>query len=247
MCCDNPNFALVTLGQENDRIFDNTIPGMYYIPVEWLKCIAARNGLFVLLSFKFCCREVLLRSSTQLVRCQSLILDSEYLVDTTYFHVGCGPCTPVTETLVEVFAAVPLNVGIRNLMKMFEEYDFHFMNSAEMLYALGRYEPCLQYYKKDGDLVLHKGCDIRKYLAHILVCKICHKYLYSFLVLLDQSVKIHPYPDHTEISKDRLNDAGIPIFEYVLDADFDVVRNKAFYGLCDKLGVNICELWLNHL
>lgn len=35
---------------------------LYIIPVEWLSYIAVREHVFVLLPFKFCCREVLLRT-----------------------------------------------------------------------------------------------------------------------------------------------------------------------------------------
>ena len=59
--------------------------------------------------------------------------------------------------------------------------------------------------------------------------------------MLDQSVKHHPYPDHTDVSKDQLNDEGIPIFKHVLDADFDVLRCKAFYGVSTTEGINICS------
>ena len=107
------------------------------------------------------------------------------------------------------------------------------MNPAEMLYALGLYELTLSYFTITNDPIAYKGSEIKV---------VCHKYLYDFLVMLDQSVAHHPYPTHTEVSKDRLNDEGIPIFEYVLDADFDVLRSKAFYGLSDELDVDICEL-----
>jgi hypothetical protein len=184
---------------------------LYIIPVEWIQYIAARDGCFVLLPFKFCCREVLLRTTTQMVRCQSLSLEPHYLVDETYFHV-----------------------------KMIVQNDF--MNAAEMLYGVGRYEPTLIYYTQTNDQVLKKGSEIKGYLAHILVCKRCNKYLLDFLQMLDQSVAHHPYPQHTEVSKDRLNDEGIPIFEYVLDADFDVLRYKAYYGLTNEVDLNICEI-----
>lgn len=121
-----PNYALVTKLLKQP-LWDDEIPNMYYIPVEWLKCIAIRNGMFVLLPFEFCC-EILVRSNTQLIRCQSLNLEPEYFVDKTYFHIGCGPCTPVSESLVEVFASVNFNVGSRNLMKMFENYGEDFIN-----------------------------------------------------------------------------------------------------------------------
>ena len=240
----NPNSVLVTLyspGIQDLTLLESMVEKqtMYIIPVEWVKCIAMCDDGFVLLPFEFCCREVLVRSSTQMVRCQSMKLEPQYLVDETFFHAGCGLCNS-GESLVEVFAGLPLHIGIRNLMKMIDRYDF--MNPAEMLYALGRYEPVLPYFTQDGKSVLYKGSELKKYLAHILVCKVCHKYMLSFLTMLDQSVKNHPYPEHTSVSKDRLNDAGIPIFEYVLDADFDVLRSKAFYGVSNVLGEDICAL-----
>ena len=129
-----------------------------------------------------------------------------------------------------------------------------FLNAAEMLYAVGRYEPVLHYYKLpiiEGKhtKAMFKGRIIKAYLAHILVCKHCHKYLFDFVVLLDHSVVLldhsvahHPYRQHKDIAMDRLNDEGIPIFEYVLDADFDVLRDKAFYSLTDEQMVYICEI-----
>jgi hypothetical protein len=57
---------------------------------------------------------------------------------------------------------------------------------AEMLYAVGRYEPVLHYYKLpiiEGKhtKVMFKGSIIKAYLAHILVCKCCHKYLILYV------------------------------------------------------------------
>jgi hypothetical protein len=243
----NPSTAIVTLYAPDiqdltlaDSLIDKKT--MYIIPVEWVSYIAVRDYCFVLLPFKFCCREVLLRTSTQMVRCQSLLLEPQYLVDETYFHVGCGPCRESTaDVMVEIFAGLSIHVGIRNLMMMLKQNIF--LNSAEMLYAAGRYEPVLAYYKQpivEGKptKVTFKGSEIKSYLAHILVCK----YLFDFLALLDQSVEHHPYPQHTEVANDRLNNEGIPIYEYVLDADFDVLRDKCYYGLTDEPIVDICSI-----
>ncbi|CAB4009173.1 Hypothetical predicted protein [Paramuricea clavata] len=194
---------------------------LYNIPVEWIPYIATCENLFVLLPFTFCCREVLIRTSTKMVRCQSLQLEPQYLVDDMYFHVGCGPCCDGSDVMVEVFAALPIHVGIHNLMTVIAEYDFR--NPAEMLYAVGRYEPVLPYFISKDEHEAMKGSEVRKYLAHILVCKECYKYLFDFLMLVDQSVSHHPYPNHVDVSKDRLNDAGIPIFEYVLDAEINPI------------------------
>jgi hypothetical protein len=126
----NPATAIATLYAADiqdltlaDSLVDKKT--MYIIPVEWIPYIAARDQHFVLLPFKFCCREVLLRTSTQMVRCQSLVLESQYLVDETYFHVGCGPCRESTaDVMVQIFAALPIHVGIRNLALMLQQRTF---------------------------------------------------------------------------------------------------------------------------
>jgi hypothetical protein len=60
-----------------------------------------------------------------MVRCQSLVLESQYLVDETYFHVGCGPCRESTaDVMVQIFAALPIHVGIRNLALMLQQRTF---------------------------------------------------------------------------------------------------------------------------
>ena len=119
---------------------------MYVLPTEWIKCLAARNNRFVLMPFRFCCREVLKRSDTRMVRCQSFQLLPEYLTDETFFHVGCSPCNPEAP-VVQVYACLPQYAGIRNLAKMLEQNDF--MNPAEMLYALGKYSELMRFYSNE--------------------------------------------------------------------------------------------------
>ena len=113
----NPTTALATLYAPDiqdltlvDSLVDNK--SMYVIPVQWIPYIAVRDYQFVLMPFAFCCREVLLHSATQMIRCQSLVLEQNYLVDKTYFHVGCGPCRENTsDILVQIFAALSLHVS----------------------------------------------------------------------------------------------------------------------------------------
>ena len=186
-----PTTALVTLyasDLQNLTLIENMCmkQTMYIIPIEWVRCIATHDERFVLMPFNFCCREVLRQGDTRMVRCQLLKLEPEYLIDETFFHVGCVPCNPES-SLIQVFADLPLHAGIRNLMKTLKSYDFQ--NPAEMLYALGRYEKKLRYYREGEkneveekvesvhELVLYQGCYIKKYLAHIPVCKSCYEYL----------------------------------------------------------------------
>ena len=230
---------------------------LYNIPVEWLSRLAARFDKFVLLPFEFCCREVLLHSKTQMIRCQSLNLQQEYYVDKTFFHVGCGPCNP-QDAMIEVFAATTLYTSLLTLMTYLETGLY--VNLSEMVCALGRSNECLHYYTKvrvkkkvvEKDEVIEKeiveyhleslsGINVRKYLAHILVCKKCYRYIHDFLCLLDQCVEHHPFPAHREVANDGWNSLGVPILRFVLDADFDALRDKAFFGVIKDAGDEPCQ------
>ncbi|CAB3980642.1 Hypothetical predicted protein [Paramuricea clavata] len=226
---------------------------LYNIPVEWIPRLGVRDGLFVLLLYTFCCREVLIRSKTQLVRCQSLSLPRDYYVDQHYFHVGSGECSDSSE--IEVFAGVQLYVGLTTMMKHLKTGLY--VNMGEMLVALDSGEKSLHYYreemineKNENDepvvtyvyhLVKKIGMNIRKYLAHILVCKKCIRYIEDFLSLLDQSVEEHPFPAHDELDCDDCNSIGLPILHHILDADFDSLRDKAFYGVVVDVFETPCE------
>ena len=104
---------------------------LYWIPREWAKRITVnRRGNFVLLPFEFCCRQVLKRSDCKLVRCQSHVIPLKFLVDQSYFHVGCGPCH---KEISFVIAGFHLFVGIKQLTLMLGE---KFTRNAELIIAL---------------------------------------------------------------------------------------------------------------
>lgn len=175
------NTALISLNSRTTHSLFK--PGsLYIIPREWIKCIAVRKNKFILVSFYFCCRQVLRRSDTTVVRCQSFTLDEKYCVDETYFHVGCGPCN---KQLQHIIAVCSVYTGLRNLMSTLLLGEF--VNPAQMIYALGQYEDDLVY--KTKNMPLHyNGNELRKYLEHILVCNYCYKYLYPFFKLLELSI-----------------------------------------------------------
>ncbi|CAB4045441.1 Hypothetical predicted protein, partial [Paramuricea clavata] len=77
----------------------------------------------------------------------SLNLEPNYLVDKTFFHVGCGPCGMTNDAMVEVFAALSLFVGIQNLMTHLDTGLY--FNVLEMVCAVGRYDKCLHYYTEE--------------------------------------------------------------------------------------------------
>ncbi|CAB4013530.1 Hypothetical predicted protein [Paramuricea clavata] len=185
---------------------------MYRIPIEWISRLAVRDGMFVLLPQEFCCREVLLRSKTQLVRCQSLNLRPNYYDDEKIFHVGCGPCN-LDNPEIEVFAGTTLYIGLTNLMTYFETGLY--LNVAEMLVALEASDKTLHYYTEEWVTTENED---------------------------DQSVEHHPYPAHRDIHSDGFNSLGIPIYRFVLDADFDSLRDKSFYGVVDNEDESPCLL-----
>ncbi|CAB3978625.1 Hypothetical predicted protein [Paramuricea clavata] len=227
---------------------------IYNIPVEWIPQLGVREGLFVLFPYPFCCREVLVHSKTQLVHCQSLNMPRDYYVDKHYFHVGSGDCDEDSSE-IEVFAGTQLYVGLMTMMKHFKTNLY--VNMGEMLTALDSNEKVLQYYRKEvrseenenGEVavtvIYHVekkiAMAIRKYLAHILVCKKCIRYIEEFLSLSDQSVEEHPYPAHSDLDCDGYNCIGLPILRHILDADFDSLRDKAFYGVVVDVFESRCE------
>ncbi|CAB3977895.1 Hypothetical predicted protein [Paramuricea clavata] len=232
----NPTHASVGIDGESGKEF-------YRIPVEWVSRLYVNDdGFFVLKPYEFCCREVLVRSSTQLVRCQSLTISQKYYCDEHFFHVGSGKCIENSNAETQVFAATHLYVGLKSIMRMFETGLY--CNTGEMLCALEKQDDRLSYYVKEVKYsektvtviytkIMKKGTFIRNYLAHILVCKKCNRYLADFLTLLDQAVEDHPCPEYKELTCDGYNHLGLPIYSHILDADFDNLNAKAYYGVID--------------
>jgi hypothetical protein len=93
--------------------------GLYWIPREWVKCIAVNERQnFILLPYEFCCRQVLKRSDCKIVRCQSHFIPAKFFVDQYYFHIGCGECNQEMSTIISGF---PQYVGIKQLVLALED------------------------------------------------------------------------------------------------------------------------------
>jgi hypothetical protein len=55
----------------------------------------------------------------------------------------------------------------------------------------------------------------------------------------------NPYPEYMNAACDFENMIGIPIYEYVVDADFDRLCHNAFYGINrGDTSLNICEMFI---
>ena len=211
---------------------------LYWIPREWIKRIIVNSrGNFMLLSFEFCCRQILKRGDCKLVRCQSHVIPPQFLLDQTYFHVGCGPCH---RELSFVIAGFNLFVGIKQLTLMLRE---KFEVNTELIIALLNCDDNISLEfenvhktSKEYDV---KASHICKMLKHILVCKICNVKLEKFLSILDDYIS-GPAPfnyfDEKLDCEFYYNDK-IPCNKYVIDGEFDEMRLNAFNAIeTDDLG-----------
>ena len=206
---------------------------LYWIPREWVKrIIVNRRGKFVLLPFEFCCRQVLKRSDCKLVGCQSHVIPLKFLVDQSYFHVGCGPCH---NEISFVIAGFHLFVGIKQLALMLDE---KFEVNTELIIALlncdDKISLKLEKVRKDDTSEYDvKPSHVCKMLKHILVCKICNVKLEKFLSVLDEYVSgPAPFNDlDDKIDCEFYYNDTIPCNKYVIDGEFDEMRSNAFNAI----------------
>ena len=207
---------------------------MYWIPREWVKRIFVneRNN-FELLPYEFCCRQVLKRTDCKLVRCQSHSISSKFFVDQYYFHVGCGPCRQEISTVIADF---PMFVGIKQLALALQ--DESVTKNAEMLLCLlvgeRGIEMKLEKIQKDNtakEVCVFNSPYICNMLKHILMCKKCNNNLRKFLSVLEQCLcnKLNPFNDvDDEILCEFYYNDKIPCNKYVIDGEFDEMRNSAY-------------------
>jgi hypothetical protein len=211
---------------------------LYWIPREWVKRIIVNSrGNFMLLSFEFCCRQVLKRSECKLVRCQSHVIPQQFLLDQTYFHVGCGPCH---QEISFVIAGFHLFVGIKQLALMLGE---KFEVNTELIIALLNCDDNISLKLENVDKTSEeydvKPSHVCKMLKHILVCKICNVKLEKFLSILDDYIS-GPAPFNEfddKIDCEFYYSDAIPCNKYVIDGEFDEMRLNAFNAIeTDDLG-----------
>jgi hypothetical protein len=221
-------------------IRDRGDTAMYWIPREWIKRIIVNERKnFVLLPFEFCCRQILKRTDCKLARCQSHIIPSKFFVDQYYFHVGCGPCHKEISTVIADFQ---MFIGIKQLTLMLE--DESVTKHAEHLLCLLVADDEISVFKlekvqKDNT---KEFCDvipsyIRCILKHILMCKKCNVNLKTFLGVLERCVTgTKPFNDYDDvIACEFYYNDKIPCDKYVIDDEFDEMRNAAYKAIDSSL------------
>ena len=226
-------FAHATICENNKAV-------LYWIPREWIKRIIVNSrGHFMLLSFEFCCRQILKRGDCKLVRCQSHVIPPQFVLNHTYFHVGFGPCH---RELSFVISGFHLFVGIKQLtLMLLEKFE---VNTALIIALLNCDDNISLKFKN-----VHKNseeCDIRssyvyKMLKHILVCKICNDKLEKFLSILDDYISgPAPFNDFDDkIDCEFYYNDKIPCNKYVIDGEFDEMRLNAYNAIeVDDLGLS---------
>jgi hypothetical protein len=209
---------------------------MYWIPREWVKRIIVNECKnFVLLPYEFCCRQILKRSDCKIVRCQSHLIPSKFFVDRYYFHVGCGACNQEISTIIADF---PMYVGIRQLVLALEDESVT-MKPESVMHLLSGDDACemkLENIRRSDEKPrIVSSTYVRSILQHILMCVDCNKNLKKFLSVLKQCLnKTDPLRDYDEISCELFLNNIIPCNKYVIDGEFDEMRESAYNAILSQ-------------
>jgi hypothetical protein len=220
-------YACATIREGTERV------GMYWIPREWVKRIVVNERQnFMLLPYKFCCRQVLKRSDCKIVRCQSHFIPKKFFVDQYYFHVGCGACNEEISTII---ASFPTYVGIKQLVLALEDESVTIRPDEVMLLLSGgdNQKLILENVTKYKEPCSFNATYVRTVLQHILLCIQCNKYLKKFIGILERCLRGggDPLKGYDEISCELVLNNGIPCNRYVIDGEFDQMREIAYNAI----------------
>jgi hypothetical protein len=219
-------YAYATIREGTERV------GMYWIPREWLKCIVVNERRnFMLLPYEFCCRQILKRSDCKIVRCQSHFIPTKFFVDPYYFHIGCGGCNEEISTII---AGFPMYVGIKQLVIALEDINITTRSGALMLLLSGDDTKKIilaNISKLEKPLIVNSTyvCSI---LQHILICARCNEHLKKILGIIERCLSIgDPLRDYDEVSCELFLNHAIPCNRYVIDGEFDEMRETAYNAI----------------
>jgi hypothetical protein len=220
-------YAYATIREGTERV------GMYWIPREWVKRIVVNERQnFMLLPYEFCCRQVLKRSDCKIVRCQSNFIPKKFFVDQYYFHVGCGGCNEEISTIIANF---PTYVGIKQLVLALEDKSVTVRPDEVVLLLAGgdNLKLSLENVEKHKEPCSFTAMYVRTVLQHILLCIQCNKYLKKFIGILERCLSGggEPLKDCEEISCELVLNNGIPCNRYVIDGEFDQMREIAYNAI----------------
>jgi hypothetical protein len=228
---ENCWYAYATIREGGDRV------GMYWIPREWLKYVVVnKRKHFVLLPYQFCCRQVLKRSDCKIVRCQSHYIPTKFFADPYYFHVGCGACN---EEISTVIAGFSLYVGIKQLAIALEDVNITRRSGEIMLLLSGddtKKIVLANVNKSEPHIV--SSTYINSILQHILMCVKCNEYLKKFLGILERCLSAgNSLSDYDEVSCELFLNHAIPCNRYVIDGEFDDMRELAYNAIQTQYSV----------
>jgi hypothetical protein len=235
----------------------------YEIPREWCARIIGRvssNGeiFLYLLPFKFCCRQILRSRDCGVVQCRSVVVDSKYHLDETFFHIGCGDCFIDTH---DVYNDLCIYTGLKRLNNAMKKYCVERVGEASvaatMIYTLSVPKKLIYYYLSNDGLITHK-CTItyrtevlKTLLMHILVCGSCFIYLEPFLDLLYRCVIAGQFAlSTTNICTSNVYHNTVPCTRYILDGNFDIINDDAYdapnkhHNICDSICKECVELFI---
>jgi hypothetical protein len=220
-------YAYATIREKDERGVQ-----MYWIPREWVKRIVVNDRQnCVLLPYEFCCRQVLKRSDCKIVRCQSHFIPTKFFVDQYYFHVGCGGCNQEISTII---ASFPMYVGIKQLTLALEDESVTMRPDAVMLLLTGddTQKLILENISKVQEPCTVSSTYVRSVLQHILLCIRCNKYFKKFIGVLERCLNgVDPLKDYDEISCELFLNNAIPCNKYVIDGEFDEMREIAYNAI----------------
>jgi hypothetical protein len=256
----NPHYALLGLSSpdedkdENDETVSVRPKIFYVIPAEWLYYVYARlennSWTLYLAAKRFCCRQVLVRGTVMIARRDNIGMSSVYAqVDnlyvpfSDYFHIGVGSSG---KEIHSVLSDVGIFVNSLQLYNSVCLIAHPYGLERGVIFALSRHE---------DKLLFSAGPIMSKYLKaimkHLLVCRTCNMYVDKLVEMLcdsliKNSVILDEMPN-TNVTADKTLPGGVPVYSYILDGDFPIMRRDAYNAPLKMLpagqrrNVNICK------
>ena len=220
-----------TTGKECWYAYATICEGVENVPREWAKRIVVNERRnFVLLPYEFCCRQVLKRSDCKIVRCQSHFIPAKFFVDQYYFHIGCGECN---QELSMIISGFPQYAGIKQLVLALG--DEGVTDRADVMMHLlsgGEAQKIMFENVKVEKSHIYSSGHVRSILQHILLCIQCNKHLKKFLGVLERCLcRDDSLKGFDEISRGFILNNSIPCDEYVIDGEFDEMRETAYNAI----------------
>ena len=234
-----PHYALIGLSPfdqaENDDEASARPKVFYVIPAEWLYYVYARHennswALYVAAK-RFCCRQVLVRGTVMIARRENIGISSVYArVDnlyvpfSDYFHIGIGPCG---KSIHNILADVGIFVNSLQLYNSVCLVAHPYGMERGVIFALAQQE---------DEIFLSAGPVRSKYLKaimkHLLVCRTCNMYVDKLVEMICNSlIKNSSILDamlNTNVTADAALPGRVPVYSYILDGDFPIMRRDAY-------------------